>query len=221
MPNQHKPSCESIFSVRTWRISHRFHAAPIEVVEPHIQWFLSLTECLNQDNGNSIDQTLQYRVLWSWVHLSSSPPPLPSVSCWLSRLTKLKKYVKLLGLESALLQGHMFETIAGPIMELREKYPSASANAMHVTHGLWYVSDCLLWQLWLLLYGYWTLWIAGCHSWNPLIALSSLYDPLMEDYKYDRQSSVLILEIWVYTCRILSSIGGTSRATPSAGFVHI
>jgi len=44
---------------------------------------------------------------------------------------KLKKYVKLLGLESALLQGHTFETITGPITELREKYPSAGANAMH------------------------------------------------------------------------------------------
>ena len=60
-----------------------------------------------------------------------SPPPLPSVSHWLSRLMKLKKYVKLLGLESALLQGHTFETITGPITELREKYPSAGANAMH------------------------------------------------------------------------------------------
>ena len=61
----------------------------------------------------------------------------------------------------------------------------------------------------------------GCHSWNPLTSLSSSCDPLTEGYEYDRQSSVLILEIQVYTCRIVSSIGGTSRATPSAGFVCI
>jgi len=78
-----------------------------------------------------------------------------------------------------------------------------------------------LWWLWVLLYEYGTVWNAGCHSWNPLIVLFSHCDPLMEGYKYDRQSSVLILEIQVYTCRIVSSIGGTSRATPSAGFVCI
>ena len=63
------------------------------------------------------------------------PLLLPHSSCfrvlhWLSRSTKLKEYVKLLGLESALSQGHTFETIAGPIAELREKYPSAGAAAM-------------------------------------------------------------------------------------------
>jgi len=78
-----------------------------------------------------------------------------------------------------------------------------------------------LWWLWVLLYGYGTVWNAGCHSWNPLIVLFSHCNPLTEGYEYDRQSSVLILEIWVYTCRIVSSIGGTSRATPSAGFVCI
>jgi len=63
--------------------------------------------------------------------------------------------------------------------------------------------------------------LRGCHSWNPLIVLFSLCDPLMEDYKYDRKSSVLILKIQVYACRILSSISGTSRVIPSAGFVCI
>jgi hypothetical protein len=50
--------------------------------------------------------------------------------CLLARLTKLRKYCKLLGLKNAWSQGHTFETIAGPIAELREKYPSAGASAM-------------------------------------------------------------------------------------------
>jgi hypothetical protein len=35
-----------------------------------------------------------------------------------------------LGLRNAWSQEHTFDTIAGPIAELREKYPSAGANAM-------------------------------------------------------------------------------------------
>lgn len=48
------------------------------------------------------------------------------------RQTTLKGYVKLLGLTTARSGGHTFETIAGPIAELREMYPTAGANALHV-----------------------------------------------------------------------------------------
>jgi hypothetical protein len=48
------------------------------------------------------------------------------------RKTKLKGYVKELGLTSARSEGHSFETIAAPIAELREIYPTAGANALHV-----------------------------------------------------------------------------------------
>ena len=78
-----------------------------------------------------------------------SPPPLPSVSHWLSRSMKLKKYVKLLGLESALLQGHMFETITGPIMELREKYPSAGISKIKlILFHLLHLIPCLNLLFW-------------------------------------------------------------------------
>ena len=48
------------------------------------------------------------------------------------RKTKLKRYVKELGLTSARSEGHSFETIAEPMAELRGMYPTAGANAMHV-----------------------------------------------------------------------------------------
>jgi len=48
------------------------------------------------------------------------------------RKTKLKVYVKALGLTSSHLEGHTFETIAEPIAELREMYPTAGTNALHV-----------------------------------------------------------------------------------------
>jgi hypothetical protein len=48
------------------------------------------------------------------------------------RKTKLKVYVKALGLTSARSEGHSFETIAEPIAELREMYPRAGANALHL-----------------------------------------------------------------------------------------
>ena len=40
--------------------------------------------------------------------------------------------MKELGLTSARSEGHLFETIAKPIAELREMYSMAGANAMHV-----------------------------------------------------------------------------------------
>jgi hypothetical protein len=40
--------------------------------------------------------------------------------------------VKELGLTGACLEHHSFETIAEPIAELREIYPTAGANALHV-----------------------------------------------------------------------------------------
>lgn len=46
--------------------------------------------------------------------------------------TRLKNYVKELGLTSARSEGHSLETIAEPIAELREMYPTAGANALHV-----------------------------------------------------------------------------------------
>jgi len=78
-----------------------------------------------------------------------------------------------------------------------------------------------LWCLDWLLYGYGIAPNVGCHSWNPLTIFLSLCIPLMKDYEYDRLSSVLILKTRVYICRITSSIGGTSRVTPSVSFVHI
>ena len=48
------------------------------------------------------------------------------------RTSKLKTYVKTLGLTSTRSQGHTFETIAGPIAELREKYPSAGSNSLRI-----------------------------------------------------------------------------------------
>ena len=61
-------------------------------------------------------------------------------------------------------------------------------------HGLWYISDCLLWQLWLY---YMNMELSGLWVAIPgtLCLPSLLPGPLMEDYKYDRQSSVLILKI--------------------------
>lgn len=44
--------------------------------------------------------------------------------------TKLKAYAKTLHLTSARSQGHTFDTIAGPIAELREKFPNAGANTL-------------------------------------------------------------------------------------------
>jgi len=104
---------------------------------------------------------------------------------------------------------------------LRAANITLSAHTLFVTHRLWYISECLLWCLVVLLYKYGTVPNAGYHSWNPLIVLFSSCDPLTEGYKYNRLSSVLILETQVYICRITSSIGGTSRATPSVGFVCI
>ena len=40
--------------------------------------------------------------------------------------------MKALGLTSARSEGHSIETIAEPIAELREMYPTAGANALHV-----------------------------------------------------------------------------------------
>src|SRR6266850_543254 len=45
-----------------------------------------------------------------------------------------------------------------------------------------------LWHLGSLRYEYGTVWIAGCHSWNPLMFHLSLCDPLTEGYEYDRQA---------------------------------
>ena len=40
--------------------------------------------------------------------------------------------MKALGLTNARSEGHTFETIAEPIAELREMFPTAGANALHV-----------------------------------------------------------------------------------------
>ena len=40
--------------------------------------------------------------------------------------------MKELGLTSSRSEGHSFETIAEPIAGLREMYPTAGANALHV-----------------------------------------------------------------------------------------
>jgi len=46
-------------------------------------------------------------------------------------MSKLKTYVKTLGLTSACSQGHTFNTITGPIAELRDMYPGAGAAELH------------------------------------------------------------------------------------------
>jgi hypothetical protein len=51
------------------------------------------------------------------------------------RICKLKKYVKALGLSSARSQAHTFETIAGPIAELRSMFPNA--GALELRTNLW------------------------------------------------------------------------------------
>src|SRR6267142_6051386 len=89
-------------------------------------------------------------------------------------------------------------------LDLRTAY-SEYHGAEGVTHGLWYISECLLWHLVVLLYKYGTVPNAGYHSWNPLIVLFSSCDPLTEGYEYNRLSSVLILETRVYICRITTS----------------
>jgi hypothetical protein len=45
----------------------------------------------------------------------------------LFRKTKLKQYCKILGLKGTHAEGHTFESIAGPIAELRKKYPRGGA----------------------------------------------------------------------------------------------
>jgi len=67
------------------------------------------------------------------------PPPLFTtiqlVLSWVYRMSKLKTYVKRLGLTSARSQGHTFDSIARPIAELREMYPNAGGRELH-THLL-------------------------------------------------------------------------------------
>jgi len=47
-----------------------------------------------------------------------------------SRKTKLKAYAKTLGLQSARAQAHTFDTIAGPIAQMRKMYPNAGAETL-------------------------------------------------------------------------------------------
>ena len=106
MPNQYKP------------------VVPIELVEDHIRQFhlqgVSLKKMLPMLSKHYNTEIYGLGcVLY---------PPLPSLrplfNC-LSRMSKLKTYVKALGLTSARSQGHTFDTIAGPIAELRDMYPNA------------------------------------------------------------------------------------------------
>lgn len=47
-----------------------------------------------------------------------------------TRKTKLKAYAKTLGLQSARAQAHTFDTIAGPIAQMRKMYPNAGAETL-------------------------------------------------------------------------------------------
>lgn len=51
---------------------------------------------------------------------------------WVPRMSKLKTYVKDLGLSSARSQHHTFETIAEPIAELKGMYPNAGAREVRM-----------------------------------------------------------------------------------------
>jgi len=65
-----------------------------------------------------------------------SPLFTPFSTCtWVSRMTKLKAYMKTLGLTSACSEGHMFDIIAGPMAKVREMFPSAGAREL-CTHLL-------------------------------------------------------------------------------------
>jgi len=58
--------------------------------------------------------------------------PLFNVLIWTFRKTKLKMYVKNLGLSSTCSQGHTFETIARPIADLKKVYPDAGAEVLWI-----------------------------------------------------------------------------------------
>jgi len=47
-----------------------------------------------------------------------------------SRKTKLKAYAKTLGLQSARAQAHTFDTIAGPIAQIKKTYPNVGAETL-------------------------------------------------------------------------------------------
>ena len=86
----------------------------------------SLAECFDTEDAPSALQALRHRGLWSGVCSLYLPPIFTLFNTHL-RLSKLKRYVKALGLTSARAQSHTFDTIAGPIAELRDMYPNAGA----------------------------------------------------------------------------------------------
>jgi len=62
--------------------------------------------------------------------VSSSFPSFSASLSWIFRKTKLKTYVKALGLTSTCSQGHTFDSIAHPIAELRKKFSNAGAEQL-------------------------------------------------------------------------------------------
>jgi len=137
MPNQWKP-CRESFNVFITCKSHRIscHVAPIELVENYIRQFhlqgVSLKKMLPMLSKHYDTETYGLGCV-----LYSPPPlftPLTHLS-WVSRMSKLNVYVKTLGLTSARSQGHTFNTIAGPIAELRDMYPGAGAAELRT--NLW------------------------------------------------------------------------------------
>ena len=129
MPNQHKPlraflSYLELFSSITQVI------APLDLVETHIRRYHA--------QGVSFDKmvpllskhydTDSYGL--GCVSFSFSARTFLLHGCF--RKTRLKSYAKTLGLTSARSQGHTFDTISGPIAELRKMYPNAGANLLRV-----------------------------------------------------------------------------------------
>jgi len=68
--------------------------------------------------------------------------PLHPVFNMVSRMTKLKEYMKTLGLTSACSEGHTFDTIAGPMAKVREMFPGAGARELR-THLLIRFNMCV------------------------------------------------------------------------------
>jgi len=136
MPNQHKPCHESFH----WNfIACKYHGISCSSNQACWRPYLSasLGGCFEEADAPQALKTLWHRKLWIGAHLVFSPPLFtPFSTCtWVSRITKLKAYMKTLGLKSAHSEGHMFDMIAGPMAKVREIFPGAGARELR-THLL-------------------------------------------------------------------------------------
>jgi len=131
MANQNKPCC--VFFPNPpplpWLMNEVF-LAPLDLVEKHIWRFYT----------QGVSYAKMVPLLWKHYDMNSYGLGYNSffshhfqhVVSRISRKTRLKMYAKSLGLKSTHSQGHTFGTIAHPIAKLREKYPKAGAELLHV-----------------------------------------------------------------------------------------